>query len=87
MRGWGGGPSRGEATRRGRGELTPSRLLGHGSWASVGTLPAEPCPVPWAGPGSDSGGELPGRFGLGSSPSLSLLFIVGLSPGKLVSLF
>lgn len=62
------------------------RLPGHEAWALVGTVPIEPCPVPWARPGSDLVGELPGPFGLGSRPSSSLPFILGPSTGHLLSL-
>lgn len=66
-------------------ELPPPCLPGHGAWALVGTVPAQPYPVPWAGSGSDVAGELPGPSGLGTCPGLSLPFILGPSPGKLIS--
>lgn len=62
------------------------RPSGHEAWALVGAVPTEPCPVPWAGPGSDLVGELPGPFGLGSWPSVSLPFILGPNTGNLFSL-
>lgn len=68
-------PASALGTPRSPCELTQPRLPGHEAWALVGTVPAEPCPVPWAGPGSDLVGELPGPFGLGSWPSVCLPFI------------
>lgn len=81
-----GRPAGALGTPRSLCELTQPRLPGHGAWASVGTVPAQPCPVPWAGLGSNLVGELPGPFGLGSWPSLSLPFILGPSTGNLLSL-
>lgn len=82
----GGQPAGALGTPRPPCELLQPRLPGHEAWASMGTLPAEPRPVPWAGPGSDLVGELQGPFGLGRWPSVSLPFILGPSTGNLLSL-
>lgn len=65
-------------------ELTLPHMPGHEACSLVGTLPVEPCPVPWAGLGSDLTGKRPG---LGCWPSLSLPFILGPSTGDVMFLF
>lgn len=41
-------------------ELASADLPGREAWALVGTVPAEPCPVPRAGPGRDWSGNSQG---------------------------
>lgn len=48
-----GRPAGALGTLRSLCELRPTGLPGHEARASVGAVPAVPCPVPWAGLGSD----------------------------------